>query len=259
MFFRHFHGRLSPDELGGKRLLDVGCGYGGRTVYYAECGAEAHGIEIYDEVVDRCRALAERHGVDATFSTAFAEKLPFESGTMDVVLSYDVLEHVADPAKSISEMVRVLRKGGLFLAVFPTYKGARASHLDYVTKVPFLHRIFHPDTIIEVVNECLADPKYGPEPQPPPRVTPLGVYALPRLNGMTLKDARRLLRGLEIEDEIITPVVDPQLDLATIRAELGDHLALALPVRAVSLALDALPAVPDALIQNIAIRARKPL
>ena len=257
-FFRHFRGRLKPEELAGQRLLDVGCGYGGRTVYYNECGATVHGIEIYEETVRRCQALAARKGSDATFSVAFAEELPFDDDAFDTVLSYDVLEHVDDPARSIAEMTRVLRPCGTFLAVFPTYKGARSSHLDYVTRVPALHRVFDPDVTVEVVNEFLADPGYGPDLQPAPRVSPLGVRTLPRLNGMTLRDARRLLSGVRVDDEVITPIVDPQLDLATIRAELGGWLIPAAVVKGIAHALDALPAKPDLLIQNIAVRATKP-
>jgi SAM-dependent methyltransferase len=258
-FFRHFRGRLSPDELAGQRLLDVGCGYGGRTVYYGECGATVHGIEIYDETVRRCEALARRKGSDATFSMAFAEELPFDDGSFDVVLSYDVLEHVDDPARAIAEMTRVLRPGGTFLAVFPTYKGARSAHLDYLTRVPALHRIFDPDVTVAVANEVLAaSPDSAIDAQPAPRVSPLGVRTLPRLNGMTLRDARRLLSGLRVSDEVITPIVDPQLDLETIRAELGGWLAPAVLVKGIAHALDALPAKPDLLIHNIAVRATKP-
>jgi SAM-dependent methyltransferase len=55
-------------------------------------------------------------------------RLPFPDASFDRVLCSEVLEHVADPAQAMAELVRVLRPGGLFAASVPT---------------PFSERIFH--------------------------------------------------------------------------------------------------------------------
>jgi SAM-dependent methyltransferase len=203
-----FFSNFGPDDdvalLQGLRVLDLGCGYGGRTVWYAERGPEhVVGIEISERMVDRCAAFARSRGVDnVTFQVGFAENLEWEDASFDAVLSYDVLEHVEDPAKALREIWRVLRPGATAWLVFPTYLGARSSHLDYLTQVPFLHRVFDPDAIIDVVNEFLvADPeRYGVKPQPAPRVTATGRRALPTLNGMSRRQAETWIRaaGLEV-------------------------------------------------------------
>lgn len=202
--FAHFEGVFSEAELQGRDILDLGCGYGGRTLYYAErsAGSRVTGVEISEAMVQRCRRFAENHRAETTtFRVAFAEALPFDDCTFDLIISFDVLEHVEDPVRTFHEIARSLRPGGLALLVFPSYLGARAAHLDYLTQVPGLHRIFDPDTIVEVVNEfLLAEPKrYGVKRQPPPRVGSLGRRALPTVNGMSRAEALAIVERTGLE------------------------------------------------------------
>jgi ubiquinone/menaquinone biosynthesis C-methylase UbiE len=265
-FFRHFWGKFGCDQLRGRDVLDVGCGYGGRTVFYAlECGVKSiHGIDITQRTVERSAKFAERKGAyNATFSLTSAENMDLADCRFDSVISADTLEHVADPARAIREMHRVLKHDGDAWVVFPTYRGARISHLDYVTRVPMLHRIFHPDTIVKVVNDILVTEgrRLGKErPLGPPSLSTLGHYTLPGLNGMTLREARQLFEqaGFLIQEEWVTPVVDPQLSLDEIRGNLGDSKSLAVIVKGVAQTLHwtgRLMPLPDLLIQNIALHA----
>jgi ubiquinone/menaquinone biosynthesis C-methylase UbiE len=265
-FFRHFHGALKPSDLAGKKLLDVGCGYGGRTVFYEkQCDAAAvFGVEPHEAMVQRCRMLADELSASASFDVGFAERLPYPDDEFDVVVSFDVLEHCEDPRLAVREMVRVLRPGGRCFNVFPTYRGARSHHLGYVTGVPAIHRIFHPDTLIEVMNDAIErEPdRVGIRRQPDPAWSSLGHYTLPHLNGFTLREAKRVLAttpGLTTERIIITPLVDPQLTRREIAAALGSNV-LAAAVAGVAHLLAAWQRVlplPELLIQNIAVIARK--
>ena len=252
-FFRHFDGALRPEDLRGRRVLDLGCGYGGRTVYYAEvCGAaEVVGIEPQEGVVDLCRAFAREKGSSRTrFDVGRAEELPFPDASFDTVVSYDVLEHVEDPVAAIHEVERVLRPGGEAWLVFPTYLGARSSHLDYITKLPALHRIFDPDAIIRVVNRFLTEEpgRFPQSPQPAPTVSSLGRLTLPLLNGLTLRDARAILgrSGLDVHTERLGPIVTPNTPVR------GARLAARL-LRAWQRAFG----LPELLISSIAVGARK--
>ena len=213
-FFDHFGGELAPAQLRHTCVLDLGCGYGGRTVYYAELGtAHVTGIEITEIMVDRCRQFAARRSAEnVSFQVARAEALPFEDATFDVVLSYDVFEHVDDPVLAFRELRRVLRPGGHAWLVFPTYLGMRASHLDYLTQIPALHRVFDPDMLIDVVNEFLmAAPTLGVPPQPRPVVGPLGRRALPAVNGMSRREAVSIIErcGFRVHRAKVCPFVTP--------------------------------------------------
>ncbi len=267
-FFRHFHGGLQHADLRGNDVLDVGCGFGGRALYYAEvCGAASvHGVEVTNEVVERCRRLASELGSSkTTFSVGRAEDLPFREGTFDAVVSFDVLEHCDDPRAAVGEIARVLRPNGRTWNVFPTYKGARSSHLAYISDVPLLHRIFHPDTLIDIANELLeGEPsEIRPGLQPRPSWTSLGHYTLPRLNGMTLAEARTIFTGtsgLSCERFIVTPVVDPQLSWQQMKTAVGSSRLAAAIVFAAAHTLAGwqrfLP-LPEFLVQNIAVCATK--
>jgi SAM-dependent methyltransferase len=252
-FFRHFAGTLRHANLRGLRILDLGCGYGGRTIYYANVCAAEHvdGIEISPLMVERCRRLAmELDCTGVRFSVGFAEDLPFSSESFDAAISFDVLEHVRDPVRAVSEVARVLRPGGRIWFVFPTYLGARASHLDYLTLVPGLHRIFDPDVTVCVANEFLvSEPdRFGTAVQPPPAISSTGRVALPTLNGLTLREAREIFvrSGFNELHETITPIIEP-----------ASHVPLGGLASRLLSAWHRRFGLPELLIGNIAVSGRK--
>jgi SAM-dependent methyltransferase len=59
------------------------------------------------------------------------ENLPFKDGSVDVILSIAVLEHLASPEKVVSEMNRVLKANGIVYCFFPFIQGFHASPHDY--------------------------------------------------------------------------------------------------------------------------------
>jgi len=104
----------------GSRVLDVGCGPGWFWASVANRMPEKVDLALCDlspgmvrEAVDRCQSLpfgsVRGHEAEAT-------ALPFEDGSFDAVIAMHMLYHLADPAKGIAEMFRVLRSDG-FLAV----------------------------------------------------------------------------------------------------------------------------------------------
>ncbi len=112
-------------DLGGKRVLEVGCGAG---VIAAEIGDAAgrEGQTIAVDLVDE-RVLTE--GFSFTLSDATA--LPFPDGHFDAVISNHVLEHVGDrPAqiRHLAEIARVLVEGGVAYLAVPNRWTLREPH-----------------------------------------------------------------------------------------------------------------------------------
>jgi SAM-dependent methyltransferase len=157
-------------DFKGKRVLDFGCGYGGRTVRYAELGAASvTGIEILTEMVEEARAFAAAKGIAATFVEACGERLPFESDSFDVICSYDVFEHVEDLEQCLNECWRVLAPGGKLYGVFPPYHHPTGgSHLHgYISKSPLPNVFFSGEALMAAATELMDARKQAFRPPPP--------------------------------------------------------------------------------------------
>ncbi len=197
-FFRPFEGLLSVRDFNGKDVLDLGCGHGGRTAYYALEGDPRSivGVEITPARIrvafNSARRLCSNKGM--LFAAGVGEALPFQSESFDAIVSYDVFEHVGDLQAVLRECHRVLRRGGRLYALFPPYYGPRAHHLDFVTTLPFLHHVFRPRVLVDAANRILQErPNLRDSPLPAPSRSYLGREVLPRLNGTTERDFRRLV------------------------------------------------------------------
>ncbi|MBI4057618.1 MAG: class I SAM-dependent methyltransferase [Elusimicrobia bacterium] len=113
---RYAFERLSP--VRGKRLLDLGCGAGETSVYFALQGAHVTAVDISPEMIAVARRLAEKHGVPIDVKTAVAEALPFPDASFDLVFGNGVLHHV-DMVPALREIHRLLKPGGCAAFVEP--------------------------------------------------------------------------------------------------------------------------------------------
>lgn len=104
--------RLEPGDPG-SRILDLGCGTGRLSIPLAEKGYDVYGTDINRDVVDIARDKAQKRKVPAQFMVARAELLPFSNGVFDMCIVDSVLEHVADWKKTIDEVARILKTGGI--------------------------------------------------------------------------------------------------------------------------------------------------
>src|SRR6185437_11932195 len=100
----------------GQRWVDVGCGSGAFTalVVQRHAPAEVQGVDPSDAQLAFARARPEAS--HATFQAGDAMALPFPDNRFDVAVMALVLFFVPDPAKGVSEMVRVVRPGGIIAA-----------------------------------------------------------------------------------------------------------------------------------------------
>ncbi|ADJ29666.1 class I SAM-dependent methyltransferase [Nitrosococcus watsonii] len=112
------HAHLSP----GEQILDVGCGTGVLTQWAAEkisSSGRAIGIDPSIPMIALARKKAARAHSQAEFKLGVVERLPFESGHFDGVLSSLMLHHLPAELKrqGLGEIHRVLKPGGRLLAV----------------------------------------------------------------------------------------------------------------------------------------------
>lgn len=93
-------------------LLEIGCGVGSFMSQYR--GGTAVGVDVSYDAALFCRAN------DLTVAVADANTLPFASHSFDVVRAKEILEHIPNPLKLVSEIKRVLCEDGLFICHVPT-------------------------------------------------------------------------------------------------------------------------------------------
>lgn len=99
-------------EITGKRLLDLGCGAGENSVYFAKKGALCVASDYSPGMVEVARQLATANGVRIEGCTANAMALEFPDNTFDFVYASNLLHHLPSPKLAIMEMRRVLKPGG---------------------------------------------------------------------------------------------------------------------------------------------------
>jgi ubiquinone/menaquinone biosynthesis C-methylase UbiE len=94
------------------RVLEVGCGWGELAEWLArDTAAQVVAVDLSERMVE----LARARGVDAQVGDV--QELPFADGSFDVAVAAWMLYHVPDLDRSISELARVLRPGGILVAV----------------------------------------------------------------------------------------------------------------------------------------------
>jgi phosphoethanolamine N-methyltransferase len=111
---------LEGIELGGKTVLDIGCGAGGITAALARDygAARVVGIDVEEPVCAAARRQAEKGGVADLVEIVQVTPgpFPFPDASFDVVFSKDSIIHIPDKAFLAGEAFRVLRPGGWFVA-----------------------------------------------------------------------------------------------------------------------------------------------
>lgn len=98
-------------SLKGKRVLDVGAGFGEASVWMALRGAEVTMLDVSDGMLQRARQEAEKRGVCVQTVQGQAEAMPFPEGTFDVVYGANVLHH-CELDTVAGEVARILKPGG---------------------------------------------------------------------------------------------------------------------------------------------------
>jgi SAM-dependent methyltransferase len=126
---RHLSAQLNP------RILDVGCGPGS---FLASLGGgwRKAGLDVSHYGV----GIARARNPGAALVVGSAEHLPFK-GPFDAIVSFDVIEHVVDPAAAFDEILSRLAPSGVFVFVVPVYDGLSAPIIRVLDRDPtHLHK-----------------------------------------------------------------------------------------------------------------------
>ncbi len=106
-----FYYDLFFSDVSGK-ILDVGCSTGN---FLAHCSKDSEGIDY-----DKAQLMVARYrGLKVKKCDLNTERFPFKDNTFDAVNAMSVIEHLKDSRNCMSEIRRVLKKGGKFVAITP--------------------------------------------------------------------------------------------------------------------------------------------
>jgi len=97
---------LVPKTKAGRTALDIGCREGYQTIYLQKKGYHVTSIDI-EKIIPECIVM----NVD--------KKLKFKDNSFDLIWCSEVIEHLKNPAFSISEFRRVLKPGGRMILTTP--------------------------------------------------------------------------------------------------------------------------------------------
>jgi len=125
----------------GSKLLDVGCGNGDFILELEKLGFDACGVDINED-----------HNLNDKFIkiNLQTERYPFPDNYFDLVFSKSVIEHLREPDFLFDEVYRVLKPGGTFICLTPSYKHAYKEqfYIDHTHVTPFTR--FSLETLCEL-------------------------------------------------------------------------------------------------------------
>lgn len=111
---------LKDLDLKNKSILDIGCGTGGVEIVLAGQFDinRLTGIDVEPQLVERTKWLVDKKGLSAKVEVKLVEPGPldFSDNEFDIVFSKDSMIHIPDKSAIFSEILRVLKPGGVFAA-----------------------------------------------------------------------------------------------------------------------------------------------
>ena len=103
---------INPQDC---KVLDLGSGGGLFSEELAKIGFKTYGIDLSGNSILIAKHHARSNNLKINYKQSSGESIPFENNFFDLVFSCDVLEHVNDLPKVVSEISRVLKTDGCFL------------------------------------------------------------------------------------------------------------------------------------------------
>lgn len=147
-FYEHIIRYLFSSQLcKGKKVLDAGCGAGYGSKILATTGQADHvtGMDISNETVEYARHFYGQETI--TFTQGSVEDMTqIEDGSMDVVVSFEVIEHLQDQNAFLNEVKRVLKPDGIFIVSTP-------NKYTYPEGNPYHTKELYPEEFVTLMNE----------------------------------------------------------------------------------------------------------
>lgn len=151
-------------------VLEVGCGEGGNLLPFVESGCEIIGVDIDASRIKQARTFFTEKKQKGIFIASDIFELRALKSHFSLILIHDVIEHIENKAKFLSDIKSYLSPEGVIFIAFPAWQMPFGGHQQiargkFISHLPFIHLL--PDTIYkgmlkifderrEVVKELLS-------------------------------------------------------------------------------------------------------
>jgi len=143
----HFAARWAA----GKRVLDVACGEGYGSALLARHAASVTGVDISPQAVEHARRAYAALG-NVGFACAPCTRLPLDDASVDLAVSFETIEHIAEQEQFMDELARVLTPEGVLILSCP-------NKLEYSDKRGFANE-FHVKELYREELEALLSARF---------------------------------------------------------------------------------------------------
>jgi ubiquinone/menaquinone biosynthesis C-methylase UbiE len=131
--YEHMHRYCWAQSLcTGRTVLDIACGEGYGSAVLAKVAESVIGVDISQDAVDHASRNYAGYA-NLRFAQGSATRIPVDNASMDVAVSFETLEHLADQEEMLAELRRVLKPSGLLVISSPNKK-VYSDERDYVNE-----------------------------------------------------------------------------------------------------------------------------
>ena len=131
-----FNKIIKKNKLKQKRVLEVGCGRGSLSAYFADNKWECTLLDSSSKAISIAKHYFNKNKLKASYLVADCKNIPYPEKSFDLVFSIGLLEHFKNPEKIIKEQIRVLDKGGLFIGyIVPEIKNNIQDQYEWINKI----------------------------------------------------------------------------------------------------------------------------
>ncbi len=140
--------QLAPYARSGRAILEIGSADG-----MTACALAAGGCRVTAVDIDTSRTDARARAAGVTVREMDATRLQLPDASFDLVYSFNVFEHLPDPAATFDEIVRVLRPGGVLSIAFGALRWSpHGAHLYKQIGIPYVTVLFEEADVLEYLR-----------------------------------------------------------------------------------------------------------
>ncbi|HOW03146.1 MAG TPA: class I SAM-dependent methyltransferase [Caldisericia bacterium] len=187
----------------GKKVLDIGCGGGGKTAYIAKYyePKQIYGVDLSEDFISKAKGFGKSLNIkEMDFLVCNAENLPFKDSEFDSIILFDTFEHLKNPIKVLNEAKRVLKVGGYILISFPPYYHPYGAHVNDLIPIPWVH-LFFDNSALAKAYWTLSFYKEDGERRRKLKITKgiNGSLEIGYINQMTLKKCKEIIKSIDLK------------------------------------------------------------